>query len=169
MKTRTTLIAAAILVAATGFGLAQTDEHHPAPESNAEAAASPERMQMMMQMMQNCMNMMQMMQGGMMGGGMMGGAAETGPQHGQMSEAGMAYMAAMAKMDAPMMAGIQHPDPDVAFVKGMIPHHQSAIDMARVVVEHGDDAEVKKLAEEIIAAQEREIAAMQAWLKEHGE
>ena len=43
-----------------------------------------------------------------------------------------------------------------------------AIDMARVVLEHGDDPEVKKLAEGIIAAQEGEIAWMQDWLAKHG-
>jgi uncharacterized protein (DUF305 family) len=53
---------------------------------------------------------------------------------------------------------------DVDFVKGMVPHHQGAVDMAKIVLEHGKDPQLKKLARDIIKAQDKEIAFMQRWL-----
>jgi hypothetical protein len=55
-------------------------------------------------------------------------------------------------------------NPDVDFAQGMIPHHQGAIDMAKVVLKYGKDPELKKLAEDIIKAQDSEIAFMKGWL-----
>ena len=56
-------------------------------------------------------------------------------------------------------------DANVDFVKGMIPHHQGAIDVARVVLEHGEDEESRKLAEGIIIIRQqgREIAEIACW------
>ncbi len=58
-------------------------------------------------------------------------------------------------------------DADRDFVASMIPHHQDAIDMAKIVLERGKDEEVRKLAEAVIAAQGTEIAQMKAWLEKH--
>ncbi len=54
---------------------------------------------------------------------------------------------------------------DIDFVKGMIPHHQGAVDMANLVLEHGKDTTVKRLAREIIDAQVEEINMMNVWLR----
>lgn len=80
-------------------------------------------------------------------------------------EAHTALMAGMDKMNADMMAGGTAADLDVAFICSMIPHHRGAIDMAKAELQYGDDPWAKALAEQIIAAQEKEIADMLAWLE----
>jgi uncharacterized protein (DUF305 family) len=59
-------------------------------------------------------------------------------------------------------------DIDADFLLMMIPHHQSAIDMALVVLERGDDEETKALAQAVIDTQEAEIAQMRSILEQLG-
>jgi len=62
-------------------------------------------------------------------------------------------------MDIPLTG-----DPDRDFAAAMIPHHQGAIEMARIQLQHGKDPVLRQLAEEIIAAQEKEIAVLRSFL-----
>ena len=57
--------------------------------------------------------------------------------------------------------------PDRDFVTMMMPHHRGAVDMARIELQYGKDPELRKLAEDIVKAQEQEIDAMKAWLGRH--
>lgn len=93
-------------------------------------------------------------------------AAKAGAKDGD-NAATTAYKAANAKMHKDMDIAFTG-DADADFVRGMIPHHQGAIDMARVMLAHGKDPALKKLATSIIADQEKEIAMMRDWLKANG-
>lgn len=66
-------------------------------------------------------------------------------------------------------AEADHNDQDVEFAQGMIPHHSQAIEMSDMVIERGENAEVKALAEQIKDAQAPEIETLRGWLKEWGE
>jgi uncharacterized protein (DUF305 family) len=164
------------------------------PNGNA-LPTSPEPGGMMQMMMRNmpgecraamqgmpqaCMSMMnKMMQGGMMQGGsgtVAGSQAEDHSAHGgaatESSSAPAsaaphvaAFGVAIEKMHAPMMDGVRAENPDVAFVRGMIPHHQAAIDMALVALQFGKDEQMRKLALDVIREQSREIAEMNEWLR----
>jgi len=74
-----------------------------------------------------------------------------------------ADMAMMKSMHAPYSG-----NPDVDFRRKMIPHHQGAIDMAKVALQHAKEPETKRMAQKIIDDQQKEIAEMQDWLKKHG-
>jgi uncharacterized protein (DUF305 family) len=161
MNIRMIALAITVLTAsAWGARAQQTPMQHPSggqmalsaeslPEECRTAAQAGGHGQMMQGM--DMQGMMQNMQGMMA----------------NMTEAQKGYMQAMMKMHNPMMMAMMAKDPDVAFICGMIPHHQSAVDMARVVLKTGDNAEAKKMAEMVIKAQEQEIAEMKDWLQKN--
>ena len=76
-------------------------------------------------------------------------------------------MSAMDKMSKDMAAVSMTGDADRDFVGMMIPHHQGAIDMAKYELAHGKDPKMLKLARDVVAAQDREIAEMKAWQAKH--
>lgn len=79
---------------------------------------------------------------------------------------GMGDMAGMGMSESDMQA-LRDADPfDQAFMDEMIPHHESAIAMANEILKTTERPELTQLAEEIIAAQEREIEQMRAWRAE---
>lgn len=86
-------------------------------------------------------------------------------EHAATTEFGKEYMDSMDDMHEDMMEGVQANDADVAFAKGMIAHHEGAVDMAEVQLKYGKDEDMRKLATDIIAAQEAEIKQMENWLE----
>jgi uncharacterized protein (DUF305 family) len=88
-------------------------------------------------------------------------AGGTTGMHGTAMHAAMQHM--QESMGMPMSG-----DPDVDFARMMIPHHQGAIDMARIELESGKDPQLRQMAQKIIEDQEREIATLREWLAQHG-
>jgi len=161
------ILAAAGLLAASVAAYAQM--HHPGPRSQSEGPRHRhgEMGPGMMRMQHG-----KMMPGGMMHGGMHGGMrhgdasgghASAGAPKGDNGPSSLAFHGINAKMHTAMDITFTG-NADADFVKGMIPHHEGAVDMAKTVLAFGKDPEIRKLAEEIVRAQESEIALMKAWL-----
>jgi uncharacterized protein (DUF305 family) len=154
MKTRTTLVAsvcASIAIAAPA--VSQDREMFQLPDQCSGSPVS-----------------------GMNGSDMHGSMMEQGMDHhmdmsasdaenGMMPEHVRQNMQKMLMTMPAMRQGMMHQDADIAFACGMIAHHQTAIDMAQVVLDHGRDAEMRRLAEEIMDVQADEIEFMTLWLE----
>ena len=76
-------------------------------------------------------------------------------------------LGSMEKMHVAMASVQRSGNSDVDFVRLMLPHHQAAIDMARAQLLHGQDPQMRRLAQEIVTDQQSEIELMQLWLKQH--
>ncbi|WP_026618413.1 DUF305 family protein [Ensifer sp. WSM1721] len=99
--------------------------------------------------------------------GMDHGSMEMTDQAGDTSASSKAFTEANAKMHKDMDI-VFSGNTDVDFVRGMIAHHQGAIDMAKVELQYGKDDAIRKLAEDVIKAQEAEIKMMKEWLAKNG-
>jgi len=87
--------------------------------------------------------------------------------HGMVQTDASASTQAFAEANAVMHKGMDIAytgDADIDFLKGMIAHHQGAVDMAQIQLKYGEDAQVKKLSRDIIRAQNLEIRWMKNWL-----
>ncbi|MGP5538013.1 CopM family metallochaperone [Psychrobacter glacincola] len=74
------------------------------------------------------------------------------------------YARSMDVLNGEMVLGIADPMPDMAFARGMLPHHIGAVEMAKIQMKYGTDEEMRQLAQDIIDSQQIEIARMQQWI-----
>ncbi len=94
------------------------------------------------------------------------GDADSGMNNSADSTFASQMMQAMERMNSGMAAARPTGDPDRDFAAMMIPHHQGAIDMAKVELIYGRDPILRRLAQGIIVEQQQEIELMQRSLKE---
>jgi len=88
----------------------------------------------------------------------------SGSQDNQMHEQ---LDSSMKTMHMNMMKGMESGNPDLAFAQGMLPHHVGAIKMAQVELKYGRDPHMRKLARDIIKAQEHEVGILKKWIATH--
>lgn len=163
MKYAKTMIASAIATLALSLPAAAQDAGFQLPEQCNAAPA-------MGGMDHSGMDHSAMEHGGMQddqASGMMDMMGMDGADLGAMPEHVQENMRRMMISMPAMHEGMMNEDADVAFACGMIAHHQGAIDMAQVLIEHGQDPQMLALAEAIIAAQVAEMEEMSTWLAEN--
>lgn len=163
MKYAKTMIASAIATLALSLPAAAQDVAFQLPEQCNAAPA-------MGGMDHSGMDHSAMGHGGMQddqASGMMDMMGMDGADLGAMPEHVQENMRRMMISMPAMHEGMMNEDADVAFACGMIAHHQGAIDMAQVLIEHGQDPQMLALAEAIIAAQVAEMEEMSTWLAEN--
>lgn len=169
MNSATTLLSAAVAVTAFTMPVVAQDSEFQMPEQCTAAASAADDMDNSSMGRGNLhADHSDDMHGndpsgaiGMMGMG--GSDLETMPEHVQEN------MRRMMISMPPMHEGMMMEDADVAFACAMIAHHRGAVDMAQVLIEHGDDEQMIELADEIIATQVEEIERMKAWLAENAD
>jgi uncharacterized protein (DUF305 family) len=152
--TRTTLRTALLTALAIGPALAQ------APAATTPVAPMP-GMSGNGMAMQPGMSMPGMKPG--MGQAMSPPAAEAPSKSANDAE----MMQKMEVMNKAMMGAPMTGNPDQDLVSMMMPHHQGAIDMARIYLRDGKDPEIRRMAQSIITDQEKEIAEFKAWQAKH--
>jgi len=74
------------------------------------------------------------------------------------------YARSMDVLNGDMVLGIADPKPDIAFARGMLPHHIGAVEMAEIQLKYGTNEEMRQLAQDIIDTQQVEIERMQDWI-----
>jgi len=103
------------------------------------------------------------------------GFAASATQHSAHAEGSMTanapywegLMESMTRMHAAMSSTRPSANADTDFVALMLPHHQAAIDMAKIELTFGKDEQLRRLAQEIVTDQESEIQLMKLWRQQH--
>lgn len=147
------------LVAAAAFGVTAAGAQQQMPQGHAQHHAQQPMAQQQMPQQQMPQQQMQQHHAQHHGTAAMSNAPASSGSH----EMQQGMMGSMRHMQVMPMTG----DVDKDFVRMMRQHHLQGIEMARIQAQKGDDAEAKRMAEKIIAEQQRDIAKFDDWLRKH--